>query len=63
MLCAAAGADEELWDVDGAAEDVASLVAVLLHAPMAATAASAATPVTTVLVLFTTHTFRRLHVG
>jgi len=55
MLCAAAGAAEEVWVVDGAAEDVASLVAVLLHAPRAATVASAAIPVTTVLVFFTTY--------
>lgn len=55
MLCAAAGAAEDVWVVDGAAEEVASFVAVeLLHAPRAATAASAAIPVTTVLVLFTT---------
>jgi len=54
MLCAAAGAAEDVWVVDGAAEEVASFVAKLLHAPRAATAASAAIPVTTVLVLFTT---------
>jgi len=59
-LCATAGAVDELGAVDGAVDDVASLVAELLHAPRAATAASAATPVTTVLVLLTTHPLRRV---
>jgi hypothetical protein len=56
-LCAAAGAADEVWVVDGASDDVASLVAELLHAPMTATAANAATPVATVLVLFTKDPF------
>ncbi len=54
-LWAPAGAALEVALDDGADDDVAWLVAELLHAPMAATAASAATPVTTVLVLLTTH--------
>ena len=32
-LCAPAGVADEVWVVDGAAEEVASLVAELLHAP------------------------------
>lgn len=60
-LCATAGAVDDVWvddeAEDEAEDDVASLVAELLHAPRAATAASAATPVTTVLVLFTTVPF------
>lgn len=57
-LCTLAGVAAELWVVDGAGDDEASFVAELLHAPIAATATSAATPVTTVLVLFTAHPFR-----
>jgi len=57
-LWADAGAtdDEVPEEADGTeddAEGAASLVAELLHAPIAAVAASAATPVSTVLVLFT----------
>lgn len=58
-LCAPAGVADEVWVVDGAAEEVASLVAELLHAPITATAANAATPVATVLVLFTKNPSRR----
>ena len=57
-LCATAGAAEELVTVDGADDDVASLVAELLHAPRVATAASAATPLNTILALVTTHPLR-----
>lgn len=57
-LCAAVGAAEKLWAVDGAAEEVASLVPELLHAPMVATAASAASPMTAFFALLTTHPFR-----
>ncbi len=57
-LCGAAGAAEELWaGAADAVDDDACSVAELLHAPMAATAASAAIPVTTVLVLLTSHPF------
>ena len=56
-LCAAAGATDEVAAVEGATDDVASLVAELLHAPTAAIAANAATPVATVLILFTTNPF------
>ena len=56
-LCAAADAADEVAAVEGATDDVASLVAELLHAPMTATAANAATPVATVLVLFTKDPF------
>jgi hypothetical protein len=59
MLCAPAGVADEVWVVDGAAEEVASLVAELLHAPITATAANAATPVATVLVFFTKNPSRR----
>jgi len=52
-LCAPAGVADEVWVVDGAADEVAFLVAELLHAPMTATAANVATPAATVLVLFT----------
>ena len=62
-LCAADAAGVEVWADDGADDDVASFVAELLHAPMAATAVSAATPVTTVFVIFTTYAFRRCYVG
>lgn len=58
-LCAPAVVADEVWVVDGAAEEVASLVAELLHAPITATAANAATPVATVLVLFTKNPSRR----
>ena len=57
MLCAAACADAVVCVCDGA-DGAASLVAELLHAPMAATAASAAIPVATVLDLLTEHPFR-----
>jgi hypothetical protein len=56
-LCAAAGAVEELEADVGAADDVASFVAELLQALIATTAASAAIPVTTVLVFPTTLPF------
>ncbi|MCI4676709.1 hypothetical protein [Candidatus Mycolicibacterium alkanivorans] len=62
-LCAADAAAVEVWADDGAADDVASFEAELLHAPMAATAVSAASPVTTVFVIFTTHAFRRCYMG
>jgi len=55
--CALAGAAVELWAVDGACDAEASFVAELLHAPMAATATSAATPVATVLDMFTARPF------
>ena len=63
LLCAAAGDAEEVWVVDGAADDVASFVAELLHAPMTATAANAATPVATVLVVFTKIPFAGTKIG
>ena len=56
-LCAAAGAAVEVAAVEGATDDVASLVAELLHAPMTAIVANAATPVAIVPVLFTTNPF------
>lgn len=59
-LCGAAGAADELWAGAADAVDVDDddcSVAELLHAPMVAIAASAATPVTTVLVLFTSCPF------
>jgi hypothetical protein len=58
-LCAPAGVTDEVAVGAGAADDVASLVAELLHAPRAATAANAATPVATVLVFFTKIPFVR----
>jgi hypothetical protein len=51
-LWAAAWVVAEIW-VDVDAGGPASVVADLLHAPMAATAANATTPIATVLVLFT----------
>jgi hypothetical protein len=56
-LCAPAGTADKVAVVEGATDDVASLVAALLHAPMTAIAANAATPVATVLVLFTKDPF------
>ena len=57
-LCAAVGAADELWAVDGAAERSPPWFPELLHAPMVATAASAASPMTAFFALLTTHPFR-----
>ena len=61
-LCGAACADADVAaevEVDAGVDVVvASFVPELPHAPIRATAASAATPVTTVFGLFTTHPFR-----
>jgi hypothetical protein len=56
-LWAAARTDVVVWVEAEADEVVASLVAELLHAPIAATAASTATPLATVFVFFTTLPF------
>lgn len=53
-LCAdSAAVDADVGAVDDAEDDEASLVVELLHAPIAATAARAASPVATVLIEFT----------
>ncbi len=54
-LCATACAGIDVWGE--AVDDAASLLSELLHAPITATAASAAIPVATVLVVFTNNPF------
>ena len=60
-LCAAACADVAVVAVE-AGDEVASFVPELLHAPITATAATAASPAATVLVVFTNGSSRRLRV-